>query len=241
VLKADVSEFAVGSLRWKGTFGDKVDDGMGGVVYAKRGKGLTQFVMDTLSNYAQKEKDRQEKLIKERFASKNHSDVVDADLIAPWQKAEEIASRETSEEGIDRKRRDLDAIAEHVRKVHAEWKQRSTSKRGSSRQKGGSAGSSFTTLPIEIRQDTLRALSRKFASISSREDLLFSPPEIARLAASYAYLYDSEQSVWKWSRFPWDVALRDLCLIKAQTLGPWKAVAKGFYDRFQIRASTLAS
>ena len=61
------------------------------------------------------------------------------------------------------------------------------------------------------------------------------------LAASYAYVYD-----WKmrsrssnhvgdgWSRFPWNVAFRELCQIKAAAVGPSKTVTTTFYENFKL-------
>jgi len=166
--------------------------------------------------------------------SGGHCDVGDEDLIAPWLEAMEFARRETQEERITRRSEDLAKISSHVERVYLEWRKDLNIQRS----KTGSS-SSFTDLAIEDRQDTLRGLSRKFASISASRDVLFSSAEISRLAASYAYMYDSKQGVKRWSRFPWDVAMRELCHIKAQALGTWKTVAGPFYERFQIKGGFL--
>ena len=45
------------------------------------------------------------------------------------------------------------------------------------------------------------------------------PEEIARLRPSYTYLHDMEMHKYKepkWSQFPFDVAARELCAIKAR-------------------------
>ena len=54
---------------------------------------------------------------------------------------------------------------------------------------------------------------------------------LARYCASYAYKYDAEVSFGKWSRFPWNVAFREL---KASALGPYKAVTSNFYGQFKL-------
>jgi len=66
-----------------------------------------------------------------------------------------------------------------------------------------------------------------------------SEEEIARLRASYAYVYDSKQHERGagWSRFPWDVAMRELCAIKAQAVGRTKTVSEDFYARFYMKQS----
>jgi hypothetical protein len=176
--------------------------------------------MDTLCNLARKEEASQQETVQKQF-QRQRQEEPDPDLIAPWLQAEKLADREFDEEGIKRKQRDLKKIVEHVEKVRKEWNKRPR-------------GSAFTNLPIERRQDILRMLSRKFASIYSSQDFLYSAPEIARLAASYAYKHDLKGG--KPTRFPWDVALRELCHIKAHALGPWKTVTGGFYDRFQLKA-----
>ncbi|KAJ7129577.1 RNA dependent RNA polymerase-domain-containing protein [Mycena epipterygia] len=95
----------------------------------------------------------------------------------------------------------------------------------------------FTRLPIERRQDILRELSREFATgppgLSMDED------EAARIKASYAYWVDAEQRRWGvgWSRFPWDVAFRELCLIKTRSskVSSLKPVNSDFYERFTMK------
>jgi len=96
----------------------------------------------------------------------------------------------------------------------------------------------FTDLPIELRQDVLRASAKEFASKPRPEDVLFSEEEIARLRASYAYLLDSQQEKKGWSRFPWDVSMRELCAIKARALGPTKTVTENFYARYYMKQSS---
>ncbi|KZP15880.1 hypothetical protein FIBSPDRAFT_934906 [Athelia psychrophila] len=77
----------------------------------------------------------------------------------------------------------------------------------------------LTDLSIEVRQDILRAAAMDFAAEPSPDEIFIQSQEgIARLRASYACLYDSEQQSQKWSRFPWDVCTRDLHDIKAHTL-----------------------
>ncbi|KAL1695215.1 RNA dependent RNA polymerase-domain-containing protein [Schizophyllum commune] len=144
----------------------------------------------------------------------------DMDLARPWFEAE--AHAESVQLALAP---DLRAIAAHVNRVYEEQKHVDTEKR------------------IEDRQDQLRAMSKDFASGPSlqRMGIIFDEAQIRRLAASYAYVYD-----WKmksqsptfvgdgWSRFPWNVAFRELCQIKAAAVGPSKTVTTTFYEHFKL-------
>jgi RNA-dependent RNA polymerase len=224
VFKKHCVEFNRSGPVWKDTLKKnqkKAGSRSFNTTYLDRGRGLPVFVMDTLRECARQEKHKVWILVHERFQP--GAGIRDTDLIAPWLEAQELAQRESKEEKSTRRSTDLDKIAAHVAEVYESWKDRA--------KKAGS----FTDLRINTRQDVLRRLSKKFASISTSQELLYSSTEIARLAASYAYLFDSQRAKSGWSRFPWDVALRELCHIKAQALGPWKTVNGGFYDRFQIK------
>jgi len=61
--------------------------------------------------------------------------------------------------------------------------------------------------------------------------------EVARLRASYAYKYDHEVRFSGWTRFPWDVAMRELGAIKARATGRHKTIAGEFYDHFNMKHS----
>lgn len=58
-----------------------------------------------------------------------------------------------------------------------------------------------------------------------------------KIRASYAYYHD-----WKlqrtfsihWTRFPWDCAMKDLCAIKAEALGPATPITGDFYEKMVI-------
>ncbi|EEB87307.1 hypothetical protein MPER_15401, partial [Moniliophthora perniciosa FA553] len=91
-------------------------------------------------------------------------------------------------------------------------------------------GGHFTDLPIEVRQNQLRDLSKEFASYPNPDDLMLDEDTISRLRASYAYLHDCEANKYTdkgWTRFPWDVAMSELCLIKGKAIGGSKTVAAG--------------
>lgn len=93
----------------------------------------------------------------------------------------------------------------------------------------------FTKLPIEARQNQLRSISKQFAAGPS--DLLYFDVEgVKRVRASYAYLCDYELSKGRvrWTRFPWDVAMRDLCEIKAKRNGNSKTLMGSFYHTMDV-------
>lgn len=109
---------------------------------------------------------------------------------------------------------------------------------------GGSAVSgvggnvaTFTTRSIETRQDQLRRMSREFAGgASAAETFAFSREEVARLRASYAYLYDwTRKSTNGGSRFPWSVAMRDLGDIKLKARKDFKPISQDFYEKMTMR------
>ncbi|KAJ7638893.1 RNA dependent RNA polymerase-domain-containing protein, partial [Roridomyces roridus] len=116
---------------------------------------------------------------------------------------------------------DLDKIKNHVKRIFEAHKSKIDKK--------------FTKLPIERRQDILRELSLDFAT--GPPGLSMGTEEAARIKASYAYWYDSDtRKHWevKWSRAPWDVAFKELCLIKTRKLG-LTPVSSEIYDRMRIR------
>jgi len=95
----------------------------------------------------------------------------------------------------------------------------------------------FTTRSIESRQDQLRRMSREFAGgPSAAETFAYSREEVARLRASYAYLYDwTRKSCVGGSRFPWSVAMRDLGDIKLKARKDFKPISQDFYEKMSMR------
>lgn len=182
-----------------------------------------KFIMDVLRDGAIKERDRLLTEMHQLFTPLESEP--DADLIRPWADAEAWAER-GEPTFVKKKRLDLSRIAEHVKAVYNQHKDHVKSR--------------FTDLPIEVRQDKLRLISKAFISGPQIEDLETIPDAamVARYRASYAYKYDAEtHSRFEpsgWSRFPWNVAFRELCLIKASALGPYKAVTSNFYERFRL-------
>lgn len=156
----------------------------------------------------------------------------DLDLVQPWNEAQEWAAKESPGVNIETKQDDLDTIATHVRSVYGQHQELLHK-----RPKSDVSGVPFSSLRIEVRQDGMRSMSRTFASFPQVHDLQTIPDQatIARFRASYAFKYDAEQNARKgWTRFPWNVAMRELCTIKATKLGPSKTVTNNFYEKFRI-------
>jgi hypothetical protein len=184
------------------------------------------------------------KRIADRFAALPPK-IKDADLVAPWQDAEEraqemLSSPEPHVRAVGQAQSDaLEAIKAHVVRV-------SESYAAAMRKAGvvggaGGAGAAFTHLSIESRQDKLRAVSREFVGgppgVNSKKKKtmsVFSREEVARLRASYAYLYDWTRKAGG-SRFPWSVAMRELGAIKLRARNDFKPISQDFYENMSMR------
>ena len=203
-----------------------------------RPSNMRKFVMDYLHDQASKEQEEWFKRIDTLFETVPRS-VLDEDLAAPYKKAVELASKWETVEKNDRMKRELKELEDHVARSYSEHRSQlisSPRKVKSSPSKGKSA--SFTDLPIEVRQDKIRKISKQFASFPLPDQFLMADEEIARIRASYAYVYDFDQRKYNgksnFTRFPFDVAMRELCAIKARN-GRYKTVSCEFYDQFKMR------
>ncbi len=154
----------------------------------------------------------------------------DPDLILPWDNLLQWAER-GSPDSTKLKKKDLARIAIHVQEV---YRMHSKMLKPNNQQGKGH----FTALPIEDRQDRLRKISKAFISGPPLEELptIVDNELLARCRASYAYKYDAEQQENRrvWSRFPFNVAMRELCDIKARASGIHKVVQNSFYERFKL-------
>lgn len=243
VLKQDAKRYQKRAPAWKETAEDKerlLKNGDNELNLA-RPPTLGPFIMDTLHRQASKEGDLRLSAIEVAFASARHK--IDTDLIAPWLAAKAIADRYEKEEKNTRMQNDLAKIEQHIQAIHAQHRAELGSAVGS-QQKGhqnsprrSDKGAAFTDLPIEVRQDKFRALSKEFSSLPSLDELLFPEEEVARLKASCAYYHDTVvvKTYRGWTRFPWDMAMRELGTIKARATGRHKTVAGEFYDDFNMK------
>lgn len=214
---------------------------------------LPPFIMDLLSEAMDRVKDEQLRRIADHFAVLTKEK--DKDLVAPWygaeERAQELLSRpEEHVRAVGQAQKDaLEAIKTHVARVcdlygdmmKAAAETRASPSRGAGMGAAGhkrkSSGVAFTNRSIETRQDQLRRLSREFVGgPSAAETFAFSREEVARLRASYAYLYDwARKSYGGGSRFPWSVAMRDLGAIKLQANKDFKPISQDFYEKMSMR------
>ncbi|KAF9008990.1 RNA dependent RNA polymerase-domain-containing protein [Cyathus striatus] len=238
VLAQDVKKYNHRPPAWKETEEDRkcyFEQGRNDV-NLKRPSSLGIFIMDKLHKQAEDEGKTRLGLIDATFEQKTRCSV-DSDLTAPWRNAK-VRSKRWITEGVAMQN-ELQKLEEHVKAVYTYHREALNRGGGGSSMKNGSK-LAFTGLPIEVRQDKFRDLSMKFASYpSSGEFLSMSDEEVARVRASYAYLYDTEKNPYKFTRFPWDVAMRELTGIKARATGRHKTVAGIFYDDFNIKRSYI--
>lgn len=224
-------------------------------------RSLPPFVMDTLCEAAEHVKDDCLRQIEERFNSLPK--VKDLDLVAPWQDAEAHARdmQSSPEQNVrivgEAHKSAMDAIKAHVARVYElSAKLMSGTKKnagaggmvgvevvgvGSSRAGGKGkgvkrrGGADFSQRSIETRQDCLRRVSREFVGgPPATETFVFSQEEVARLRASYAYLYDWMKHGGG-TRFPWNVAFDELGEIKLRAHKDFKPISRDFYEKMSIR------
>ncbi|KAJ7434748.1 RNA dependent RNA polymerase-domain-containing protein [Mycena galericulata] len=178
------------------------------------------FIMEVLNQAAVRQEDRWLADAEQLFLPfETSAPILDRDLAQPWEQYLEFAAKH-ARAGNTKPNDDLAIIAEHVQ---ADRK-----------------SNSFTERKIEVRQDTLRMLSREFAAFPTADSLvtICDPVLIARLRASYAYLYDHRQysgygrRVGLVSRGTW----RSGSCAESRPLlsAPSKAVSVRFYERFKI-------
>ncbi|KAI0944787.1 hypothetical protein AcW1_001640 [Taiwanofungus camphoratus] len=215
---------------------------------------LPDFIMDMIHMQVHAESERQLQHIEALFLRKLNAEEMDEDLAAPWKNAWKRAEVALTRRNDTWMRKELDAIKVHVERVYSKWRNYRTVDEAQNGVGGGHgriggkdrAKVAFTALAIEKRQDKLRELSKEFScgpallveqleGKGETEGLLyFSDSILQRVRASYAYIYDFESSRNHWSRFPWDVAMRVLCEIKAGAQGLSKTLTEDFYARMMV-------
>ncbi|KAG1749874.1 RNA dependent RNA polymerase-domain-containing protein [Suillus paluster] len=219
VVKRDTKLYQKRSPEWKETIEETTRET--NEINVQRPRGMKAFVMDVILSHARSHRTLKLQQVDSTFP-KTHGHR-DSSLSKPWQDAELRVQRArgSNSDAAFMMGAELSNIREHVEKIYKEYKK--------------SIRRDFTGLKIERRQDILRSLARDFAVAPDPSSfLLFSSEEVARLKASYAYIHCNDSS-----QFPWDVAMRELGMIKARSLGPSKTVALGFYERFVLKRSTF--
>jgi hypothetical protein len=234
-FERDRAQYQKRSPRWKETDEDRerLQKSESNDSNLRRPPTLGVFIMDTIAYQAKLECGRRTREVEKQFNLQSGRDPIDQDITAPWFRAKKIAERCAVEEGSNRMLEDLAKIEKHVEAMYAQHRQQLRASSGSPDVAIRRDKAAFTDLPIEARQDKFRALSRSFVSAPRTDEVFMDDWQITRLRASCAYWYDSQQA--KWSRFPWDVAMRELCAIKANALGTSKTVTADFYERFSLK------
>jgi hypothetical protein len=236
VYKKDREKYDKVPPRWKG---DTEETGsMGNQPRVLRPSMKGKFVMDYLYDQASREQGSWLVRVDKHFESVPRIGL-DEDLAAPYKTAVELAERWETEEKTDRKKRELKELEDHVARSYSEHRgQLTNSPRKGKGSPSRGKSSSFTDLPIEVRQDKIRRISKQFATFPAPGQFLMAEEEVARIRASYAYVYDFDQRRYygmsNFTRFPFDVAMRELCGIKART-GRYKTVSSEFYDQFKMK------
>ncbi|KAI5119272.1 hypothetical protein M0805_008053 [Coniferiporia weirii] len=235
VYKQDLADFkkkqGLGP-EWKG----KLEFDNDNSVPLKRPPNLHDFIMDTIKTEGEK---KGKELMRKYDTMLEACDTgkYDEDLVAVYFEAKRNAEELIKQKGYKGKMEELDRIVEHVKCVRIRHRELLRIRSQGTPNKGGRKGAvGFTTLRIETRQDALRALSKEF--VSGPTGLLhFEGLMLERIRASYAYYHDWEEmrkSTSKWTRFPWDVCMRDLCAIKAKAIGFEKTITRAFYEKMNI-------
>jgi len=256
-MKIDTQKFKVAEMVWRERLAKdfKTRATIGGGVNednrrsAKRGSGLKGFIMDHMYSFGKSENVRIGELLNKSMGGDKLKAAPDSALLKPWRDAEIRAEKAKKEFGSSLFSDELEAIKKHVEEVYKMHRSefgsgsRSPSKKllqMSPSKKGARAA--LSDIPIEKRQDKIRKVSLAFQQpIAGRETMLcFAGQELNELKASYAYLHDWEQNRDSWikcfTHFPWDVAFRDLCAIKAKsTSSGWKAVRIDFYESMMVK------
>ncbi|TCD71443.1 hypothetical protein EIP91_010149 [Steccherinum ochraceum] len=199
---------------------------------------LGLFVMDELSVLIKAETTKFSiQIDKQDFATSGARCQLDADLAAPFKEAEERARKLKEQDGTGRWILALEAIKSHVVKMREIW--------SVERQKlmNKTRTNHFTDASIEQRQDVLRKISRQFDKGPEAWDrVAYSETEMKKLKASYAYIYNHELKPFASSaRFPFDVAFRELCIIKANAVskGRVKPVVPDFYEHMALHRKAV--
>ncbi|KAH9962190.1 RNA dependent RNA polymerase-domain-containing protein, partial [Russula dissimulans] len=208
--------------------------------HPSREEGLPPFVMDVLREAIERSREEQLQRIDRQFSALPKTK--DQDLIAPWQDAEAraqemLARPEEHIRHVGRAQRDaLDAIKAHVARVAGGGPTATVAAAAAGRARIRiGTGVGFTERSIERRQDQLRLMSREFVGgPPATETFVFSQEEVVRLRASYAYLYDWTRRR-QGTRFPWNVAFRELGAIKLRARQDFKPISQDFYEKMMMR------
>ncbi|KAE9397715.1 hypothetical protein BT96DRAFT_940723 [Gymnopus androsaceus JB14] len=186
----------------------------------ERSSGFLPFILDILVQEAGNKRRLWLEEIDQRFGINSLDTRPDPTLTAPWTQFYNEA-KQRQEDGI---LKDLQLISKHVEAMYEE--------RTAAYHRGSSSDSFFSSQHITQRQDTIRDLSKRFSEHPEAKDLetLMEDRTIARLRASYAYIYALRMGHPS-SQFPFDRAFKELCAIKAESSGLYKVCLLSMYER----------
>ncbi|KIJ49639.1 hypothetical protein M422DRAFT_205121 [Sphaerobolus stellatus SS14] len=167
---------------------------------------------------------------------------VDSSLEAPWLDAERRATILASQ-GQDQLANELYTIERHVDDILTRYTNAPKDLRLTTPKKNTASSKKVAD---EIRRKHYRDLSNDFnGGPQGAAFLALSNEEVKRLKASYAYVAEvkvckKRSYLEKYPRFAFDVAMRELCMIKSRSLGTAKMVTSGFYSVFNVSSSVQA-
>ncbi|KAK1223261.1 hypothetical protein PQX77_013849 [Marasmius sp. AFHP31] len=214
------------AFTWKSTEHDPL--------YRQNGHGQQEglFIMEELCHLAEKQFREWETRAKGIFGegwtpsqvASSFKKGADEDLKAPWVNFDNAVRARIEEQrpDADALTKDRAIIKKHVEDLLAKF--------------GGQVkgGRTFSSKPILARQDTIRSLSNDFSSFPLPGDLntYMDAATIARLRASYAY-YRCRDDLAK--PFPWKMAFRELCLMKAEaSKSGFRPAVLDFADNYRL-------
>ncbi|KAH8101472.1 RNA dependent RNA polymerase-domain-containing protein [Cristinia sonorae] len=182
---------------------------------------LPTFIMDELQRGLREAAEPLYKMIDEKLSGA--STHPDPDLVAPFHRAQERCAELHRITGNAIFIEALKTMDEHVRDIHKFFRDEERNIRDKTKT------GNVSDAPIETRQDMLRSVSRKFVefTVPHIQEVVFSPEEWRRVMASCVYAI-----YWKKPRFPFNVAFRELCAIKAEAVsgGGAKTITPLFYN-----------
>lgn len=187
---------------------------------------LPSFVLDTLSSVAAAEEKAQLDLVNKKFDSLATSFKSDPILCAPARQ-ELAACKAAKKRGDPRPLEEFEELEKHVddaRQALYAQKRDAQTRHGVQ---------TFTGLPIRVRQDILRAGSRHFSSYPGLDHPRYE--WMCRVRASIAYSRERFPD----SQYPFEVAMRDLCRIKAESQGGGMPMTAEFADVMKIWKGAL--
>ncbi|KIY74034.1 hypothetical protein CYLTODRAFT_484791 [Cylindrobasidium torrendii FP15055 ss-10] len=193
--------------------------------YVQRPKGMGTFVIEDLQAFAAEVANSEQERVDGAFKWPGEGGIPhDADLKAPWLDA----LARTADPAVGHiLERDLERIRLHVEEQYVLAEK----------------DAKFTKKPITERQDALRARSLAFITgpkmwgeEGAELSAMWTEEALESVRASYAYVYDCNARLCKgrYSRFPFDVAARTLCRIKAKAVGRETHLAGFVADRMKL-------